>query len=78
MVNVLFYKEKIKELKEHLEDAVLSVCSTAADIERTLGGSRVEEIRSMMERLSYGAATTAAFANSIYYLSRLLREKTQA
>lgn len=78
MVNVLFYKEKIKELNEHLHEAVILVCEQSYGIEKKVDTLVPHDVAAAMDNLAHAAKLVSAFANSIYYLSRLLRDKTQA
>jgi hypothetical protein len=78
-VNVDFYMRHISGLSEHLREAIRSVCSTAADIERRIVDVESPDVlATVMEGLADEAQRASAFASSIYFLERLLREKTQA
>lgn len=78
-LDVDFYMGHISALNEHLREAVRSVCSTAADIERRVVDIETPDVLStVMENLAHEAEIAAAFGSSIYLLERLLREKSQA
>lgn len=79
MTDINFYEEKIKELTEQLREAICSVCSTAAHIERVeIESHEADVLGTLMENLSHEAELVKWFADSIYFLTRLLREKTKA
>ena len=79
MIDNKFYEEKITELTDQVREAVRSVCASAAHIERfQIEENNAEILSHLMEDIAYKAKLAESFASSIYFLTRLLKEKTKA
>lgn len=79
MIDVEFYNKQINDLTEQVREAVLNVCEHAKNIEGNgLSDRSASDMSAILEGLSHEAEMVKAFADSVYFLSRLLREKIKA